>query len=380
MQGSMRLKRPPDYWEFRVFLGRDPVSGRQRSVSRSFRGGKRDASRALAAFVAEQSSGTAQTDMALEALMVTYIDHLENRGSEARTIEGYRSIARVVATDVIGRRPVDGLGPKDLDDFYLRMRRSGRSAATVKRYHTLLGGAMQQAVKWGWVQRNVVRLATPPVETRTARSIPKPEVVVALLREAAASRNPENQVALRLLAATGCRRGEVCGLRWPSVDLERRVIWIRHAVAQLSDSSLIEKDPKSHQTREVAIDRATVKMLADHLQDQRSFLAGQGITLSPEAYVLADLTNDPTGATPSRPDRLTQAFGRLSSRVAGAEGMRLHDLRHWYASTQLDAGEPLTSVAARIGDHVDTLAKVYAHRGHRSDHVAAENLAVHLDG
>ena len=60
--------------------------------------------------------------------------------------------------------------------------------------------------------------------------------------------------------------------------------------------------------------------------------------------------------------------------------MRLHDLRHWYASTQLDAGEPLPAVAARIGDHVETLAKVYAHKGHRGDQEAADHIGGLLGG
>ncbi len=86
-----------------------------------------------------------------------------------------------------------------------------------------------------------------------------------------------------------------------------------------------------------------------------------------EARGRQDRTIDPSGCVSIQPNRLTQAWNRLRRRVPGAENMRLHDLRHWYASTQLDAGEPLPAVAARIGDHVETLAKVYAHKGHRGD-------------
>ncbi len=76
------------------------------------------------------------------------------------------------------------------------------------------------------------------------------------------------------------------------------------------------------------------------------------------SFVLADLLADPTGALPRHPGGLTQAFARLRERVPGAERMRLHGLRHRSASTQLDAGEPLPAVAARLGDHITTLAKV----------------------
>ena len=76
---------------------------------------------------------------------------------------------------------------------------------------------------------------------------------------------------------------------------------------------------------------------------------------------------------------MCRPFKRLTDRVPGAANVRLHDLRHWYATTQLDAGESLPAVAARIGDHVETLAKVYAHRGHRSDRAAADELGARLD-
>ena len=163
-----------------------------------------------------------QADLSVDGSMTSHIDHLEQCGRGARTIEGYRGITRGVAADRLGRRQLSEVGPKDFDDFYDRLRSRGLSPATVQRYHALLGGAFQQAMKWGWASLNVVRLATPPAVPRQSGTVPTPEEVASLLRAAVESRNPENHVAFRLLAATGARRGEVCGLRWSSVDLDER--------------------------------------------------------------------------------------------------------------------------------------------------------------
>jgi hypothetical protein len=57
---------------------------------------------------------------------------------------------------------------------------------------------------------------------------------------------------------------------WSSVDLDERTFWIRHAVARLVSGELIEKDPKSHQTRLVSIDPTTCQVLRDHRDDQMS--------------------------------------------------------------------------------------------------------------
>jgi len=377
-RGSVRLKRDPDYWEVRAYAGTDPLSGKDRYTSRTVRGGRRDAEKLLAQLVAKLDREGPTTRHTLNELLTSHIDHLEHRGREARTIEGYRSIAVQVKNDRIGTVPVADIGVKTVDDFYVRLKSRGLAPGSVQRYHALMRAAFRQAMAWDWVARNPVQLATPPTAPRVGRRIARPDVVAALINEGIASRNPLNGLALRLLAATGARRGEVCGLRWNDVDLDRGVIRIRSAVAQLADGSLVEKEPKSHQQREVALDTQTVDMLRRHEAEQHDQLAALGVKRSSDSYVLADLDADLTGMTPTPPNRLTQAFARLRGRVPGAELLRLHDLRHWFASTQLDAGEPLPAVAARIGDHVETLAKVYAHKGHRGDAEAAEAIGALL--
>lgn len=358
----------------RAYAGVDPVTGKHQYVSRTLRGGRRDAEKLLAQLVAKVDQDGPTTKHTLDQLLASHIDHLEQRGREVRTIEGYRSIAKQIVKDPIGRQLVASLSVKAVDDFYVRLKRRGLSAASVQRYHALMRAAFRQAMAWGWVTRNPVQLATPPAGKRVGRRIPRPEVVAAVVAEGLSSRNQINGLAVRLLAATGARRGEVCAIRWADVDLDRRVVQIRSAVAQLADGSLLEKEPKGHQQREVAVDAATAQLLRAHRDEQRGQIEAFGGEQGPQCFVLADLIDDHAGLSPLPPNRLTQAFSRIRDRTPGAEDVRLHDLRHWFASTQLDAGEPLPAVAARIGDHVETLAKVYAHKGHRGDAQAAENI------
>ena len=376
--GSPRLKREPDYWELRVYAGRDPVTQKKRYVSRTFRGGKREANKALADLRQEVNREPITADVTVDRLLAAHIDHLAARGRQARTIDGYRTIARAVAKDPLGSSPLQKLKVKDIDDYCVRLDARGLSPATVQRYHALLNAAFRQAVAWDWVPRNIVQLATPPSVPRIARAIPTPEVVSALLEEAKRSRNPENYLAFRLLAVTGARRGEVCGLRWRSVDLDSRTFMIREAVARVASGELITKNPKSHQIRTVSVDIQSADLLRQHHAVQIEMARSVGTSIAGDAFVLADMLTDASGSTPIRPDRLTQAFARLCHRVDGAQGVRLHDLRHWFASTQLDAGEPLPAVAARIGDNVETLAKVYAHKGQRGDELAVARLAERL--
>ena len=137
------------------------------------------------------------------------------------------------------------------------------------------------------------------------------------------------------------------------------------------------RTPRATRLREVAIDARTVELLREHHAEQRAYAANVRAELARDAFVLADLLTDPDGATPIH---RTGSPRRSAESRSGCPGpsVRLHDLRHWFASTQLDAGEPLPAVAARIGDNVETLAKVYAHKGRRGDDHAAEAIASHL--
>jgi len=96
-------ERQPGVWELRVRLGRDPLTGKHRQVSRSFRGTERQASRELARLstnMPERSYvGGSKT---VKDLLDRWIDHLEDRGRTPKTIDGYRSIARARLEPALG--------------------------------------------------------------------------------------------------------------------------------------------------------------------------------------------------------------------------------------------------------------------------------------
>lgn len=98
--------------------------------------------------------------------------------------------------------------------------------------------------------------------------------------------------------------------------------------------------------------------------------------LGPTCFVFSD---DPAGLTPIAPERLTQAWSRLAT--AAGVSARLHDLRHFQASLLLDAGEAVSTVAARLG-HRDssTTLRVYAHLMPGADGRAAGIVGEALGG
>jgi integrase len=310
--GSIRLKREPNYWEVRAYAGRDAVTGKHRYVSRTVRGAKRDAQRLLTKLTTELDDHGPTTRNTVNELLIAHVDHLEARGRQARTIEGYRTIVRGVEADpILGTTPLDRVTVKAIDNYYNRLAHRGLAPGTILRYHSLLRSAYKQAMAWGWTATSPIQLATPPSVPRVGRKIATPEIVGQLLEETRKSRNPENHVAFRLLAATGARRGEMCGLRWTSVDFGYSRIEIRAAISQLASGEVREKDPKTHQIREVGIDQTTLSLLQDHLDWQKQISIELGTTLNADAFVLADFTIEPSGGVSIQPNRLSQAWRRV---------------------------------------------------------------------
>jgi integrase len=170
-----------------------------------------------------------------------------------------------------------------------------------------------------------------------------------------------------LAAYTGARRGELLNLRWRDVDLAGAEVYISGSTAVIGGTR-IEGTTKSGRSRTVSIDAGTVQVLREHRarQTEERLAAGLRWTDS-DQYVFT------TGwGSPVHPDTVSSLIADLikthntTVRAVGASEVlphaRLHDLRHFHATTLLLAGVPVHVVAARLG-HADpsVTLRVYAH-------------------
>jgi integrase len=358
MRGSMR-QRAPGRWQLRVYLGREPVTGKDRYRTESFEGTKRQAQSELARLVAEVDAGVVTpATKTVATLLEEWLDHIEHLGRSPSTLFGYRRLVLQLPDGFLSL-PLKKVTPKVVDDLYRFLAEPvSRKPATVLRFHTVLRAAFAQAVRWGWVDRNPVDRATPPRVHRDEVSPPTVEDVVRVLDRALNSRNPENALVFRLLAATGCRRGEVCAIQWRDIDLDAdpvRLV-IRRAVIEI-ERKLTLQGTKTHAIRKVSLDEETSQLLREHRERVLEVAGAAGVPVQPTDFVFERASG--TGE-PLPPSRISQAWQRLCKELG--VNARLHDLRHLQASLLLDAGEAITTVAARLG-HRDTATtlKVYGH-------------------
>lgn len=368
MRGSMRERRP-GYWQLRVFEGADPVTGKKRYRTQYVRGGKRLAQKQLAAMVTEVDSGvvTPSTKLVSE-LMEEWLAHIEHLGRSPSTLYGYRRLV-LQLPDGFKSLPLKKVTPKIVDDLYRFLStETNRKPATVLRFHSVLRACFAQAVRWGLLDRNPIERATPPRVDYVETIPPAVTDVLRVLDRAARSKHPENAIVFRLVAATGCRRGEVCALRWSEVDIDGAVprVMIKQAVLDIERQRIL-KDTKNHGQRWVGIDGDTAALLRAHRDQAVKFGEVAGVSLTRGDYVFPSV---PCSNEPLPPNRISQAWRRLC-REEGVDA-RLHDLRHLQASLLLDAGEAISTVSARLGHRdTSTTLRVYSHLMPGADQRAA---------
>jgi integrase len=149
-----------------------------------------------------------------------------------------------------------------------------------------------------------------------------------------------------LLLDTGCRRDEVCALRWTGdVDLDAGLVTIR-ANRVHAGRRVVEGTTKTDRVRSVDLDPRTVQVLRGWRKAQTAERLAAGPGSVDSGYVFTNEIGEPI-----RPDSLTYAFAK-ATRAAGVPDIGVHGLRHTAATLLLAAGIQPHVVQERLG-HAD---------------------------
>jgi integrase len=207
-----------------------------------------------------------------------------------------------------------------------------RSAATINRYRAAISAVLTWAGRQSppWTSFNPARKTKHRQENAGRTRFLTADERSALLAKAKDSTSPNLYVAVVLSLATGGRHGEVMGLRWSDVDLQR--------------GAVVFRDTKNGDTRAVPLPRDAVALL----QERRKMVRLETVLVFPS----------PTD--PQRPVDLRASF-RAAVRRAGIGGFRWHDQRHSAASAFADTGASLLDIGSILGHRSQQTTKRYAH-------------------
>lgn len=252
------------------------------------------------------------------------------------TVAGYRHSAKLLSP--IAGTPLDRLDRAAVAGWMAGLTGRGLSSSTVGKSFRLLKQCMSIAVRDEMLLRNPCDGVRPPKREKVRPGINALDSAErSRLKALLASVEPDPMVVGASVALyTGLRRGEVCGLRWRDVDLDRGVLWVRKAIG-VADGRTNLKDSKTGHDRDVALPATLVDALREWRRDPRSG----------EVYVVG---RGDRWADPSVLGREWGVFAKLNG-VRGTEGRlcTFHDLRHTWATAAVAAGIDIKTVSSNLG-------------------------------
>jgi integrase len=360
MKGHVR-ERGKGNW-YAVLSVRDPETGKRKVkfVSLPDAKGKREAQQHLARIVTELDAGefVEPNKVTLAQFLERWLAHMQTQVAP-RTYGGYADKIRNNLIPALGAIRLTKLRPEQISEAYSKALIGGRcdgkgglSTQTVRHMHGILKQALAQACVWRAITHNPANLVKPPKLERGEMQTVNTDQTAAMID---AARGTPIFIPILLGVLCGMRRGEICALRWRSVDLDNGQLSVVASTEQ-GRGGMREKEPKSGKGRLVAMPTMLVTELRRHRMQQAEWLLRLGVRLTDDHHVC--LREDGDSVWPSS---LTRAF-RTFMRRHKLPQIRFHDLRHSHATHLLAANVHPKIAQERLGhSNVSITLNTYSH-------------------
>lgn len=298
-------------------------------------------------------------ELTVSLLLERWLAHVKSQISP-RTYERYAEIARNNLLPIIGRQPLRTLRPKIIVSALDEARTSGSGTSnrglapqTVRHMYRILNQAMSQAVSWQMVAQNPLDLVPLPQVDRvpiTTYSLQDSATLIEALRDT------NIYVPMLLALLVGMRRGEICALRWMSVDFDKAKLHITHNVEQMNGSCRLKEVSKGRE-RTVDLSQFVAEELQRHRKSrtQRLMLCEGSPRL--DSHFVCTFGN--MRMVP--PTRITHEWIK-AIRATNLPSFRFHDLRHAHAIHLLSLGAHPGTTSRRMGhSSIAITAELYEH-------------------
>jgi integrase len=263
------------------------------------------------------------------------------------TADDYRRSLRLHIRPALKNLKVADVTFADIDRLHRKITAQG-SPYQANRTIALASKMFSLAIRWGMRETNPAKGIERNTEYGRRRYLSSDELV---RLTAALAKHPDKQAAdiVRLLLLTGARRGEVLGMRWADIDLTDGT-W--------SKPPSSTKQKEHHQ---VPLS-APARQLLSEIREQQ---AGKRRVLP--TYVFPSIGD--TGHVVE----IKKSWRRIC-KAAGVTGLRIHDLRHSYASQLVSGGASLPLIGALLGHSSPSTTARYAHLAHDPLREATERV------
>lgn len=261
------------------------------------------------------------------------------------------------------------LGHDVVDLFDVETVQAQLSNKTILEHHRLIHTILSQAEKEMLVQYNAAAKATPPKVAKKEVNYFQPEDIVRI-REALDKEPLKWKVATHLLLITGCRRGEVMGLRWDRVDFANSKIKIDTNLLYSAKRGIYEDTTKTDTVRFIKLPPETMELLRQYRLWYLELKLKNGDRWHDTGFLFVKDNGEPM-----IPDGITAWLSKFSKRH-DLPHINPHAFRHTMASILISSGKDVVAVSKRLGHaKVSTTTDIYSHIIMEADEQASECLA-----
>jgi integrase len=317
---------------------------------------RREVQEKLKIALREQQQGMLATgpQQTLKAYLEQWVEQVYRPTVKPLTYQQCRSAVYHHLIPALGSTPLQKLTAAQVQRLCTQKLDAGLAPRTVAVIHAMLQRALENAVKWGLVSRNVAKLVTlPRVERYNAQTLTS-EQAMKLLEVARSSRI---ETLLLMAITTGMRQGELLALRWSDIDFDQGIVFVRRTVARITGRGHVESEPKTKSSRRrIVLPAVTLQALKEHQQRQEQARSKLGDRWHEQGLVFAGRYGRYLHT-----DSLAKTFHRLLAQ-AGLPHMRFHDLRHSAATILLAAGVHPKMVQELLGHSTISMTMdIYSH-------------------
>jgi integrase len=346
-------------WSFVLDLERDPQTKKRRQKWVSGFATKKEAEAGLRRALGRLDVGAdaVPEKMTLTAYVETqWLPHLDTVGKlRPRTSAGYAAHLRRYVLPLIGGLELSKIRVQHCQKVLDKV--AHRAPGSVRHVKAAMSSCFQDAVRGELIATNPARATRTAAPPKAELMTPSSEQVRMLVDAAVGT---VWEISTLLCAVTGARMSEVLGVRWRHVDLDRGCVKVVETLVRHLDGTLGFGPPKtSAAVRVIPLPKRAVVRLRAHKveQAQRRLRLGVG-------WHDWDLVCERGDGAPSDPSSFSHAFARIADHV-GLGDVRLHDLRHAYATQMARAGTPAFVTAAILGHSSPAFTQAtYQHADH----------------
>jgi integrase len=310
----------------------------------------------------EQQQGTAvkTSQLTVGRFITDWLENTHKRQIRLRTYERYKESVDLHIIPVLGNIQLQKLQVQHLQSFYTKKEKEGLSSTTILGYHHVLHKALDTAVEWGLIVRNVCDIASPP---RRARFEIQPLTVEQAQKLLSTVHGHKWEALFTIALATGMRRGEILGLKWQDINFATGTLQVRRILSRVPtqtperDHVYIEAEPKTQKSRRsITIAPFALDVLKQHRIQQMEAKLRAGPKWQEHDYVFPSSIG-----TYLNPNNVVKEFKKLLKQ-ADLPDIRFHDLRHSAASLLLSAGVHPKIVQEILGHtQISMTLDIYSH-------------------